>query len=66
MAFLSGHDVQVLLADYVRQRRKDLKWSRAALAERSTVPARPIQGASRSVARLNEGHAVSSMFVSGV
>jgi transcriptional regulator with XRE-family HTH domain len=44
MAFLSGHDVQVLLADYVRQRRKDLKWSRAALAERSMVPARPDSG----------------------
>jgi transcriptional regulator with XRE-family HTH domain len=43
MGFLSCNDVQVALADYVRQRRKDLKWSRAALAERSTVPAPTIK-----------------------
>jgi len=40
---VSGRDVQTTLAGYVRQRRKVLKWSRAALAERSTVPAPTIK-----------------------
>ncbi|MCL7945126.1 XRE family transcriptional regulator [Marinobacter sp. ATCH36] len=40
---MSGRDVQTTLAGYVQQRRKVLKWSRAALAERSTVPAPTIK-----------------------
>lgn len=43
VAFLSGRDVQVALAGYVQERRKALKWSRAVLAERSTVPAPTIK-----------------------
>jgi len=40
---ISGRNVQVGLAAYVQDRRKALKWSRAALAERSTVPAPTIK-----------------------
>jgi transcriptional regulator with XRE-family HTH domain len=40
---ISGRNVQVALAAYVQERRKALKWSRAALAERSTVPAPTIK-----------------------
>ena len=43
MNLVSGRDVQTRLAGYVQQRRKVLKWSRAALAERSTVPAPTIK-----------------------
>jgi len=43
LSLLSGVDVQEALAGYVQQRRKALKWSRAALAERSTVPASTIK-----------------------
>lgn len=43
LSLLSGGDVQEALARYVQQRRKALKWSRAALAERSTVPAPTIK-----------------------
>jgi len=43
LSLLSGRDVQEALAGYVQQRRKALKWSRAALAERSTVPASTIK-----------------------
>lgn len=43
MNLISGHDVQTSLAEFVQQRRKALKWSRAALAERSTVPAPTIK-----------------------
>ena len=43
LSLLSGADVQEALAAYVQQRRKALKWSRAALAERSTVPASTIK-----------------------
>ncbi len=43
MNLVSGRDVQTSLAEYVQQRRKALKWSRAALAERSTVPAPTIK-----------------------
>ena len=43
LSLLSGVDVQEALADYVQRRRKGLKWSRATLAERSTVPASTIK-----------------------
>lgn len=43
LSLLSGVDVQEDLADYVQRRRKGLKWSRGALAERSTVPAPTIK-----------------------
>ncbi|MDY6929845.1 MAG: transcriptional regulator [Pseudomonadota bacterium] len=43
LSLLSGKDVQEALAGYVQQCRKDLKWSRATLAERSTVPAPTIK-----------------------
>ena len=43
LSLLSGRDAQEALAGYVQQRRKALKWSRAALAERSTVPASTIK-----------------------
>jgi hypothetical protein len=43
VSLVSGRDVQAALAGYVQQRRKVLKWSRAALAERSTVPAPTIK-----------------------
>ena len=43
MNLVSGRDVQTSLAEYVQQRRKALKWSRAALAECSTVPAPTIK-----------------------
>ncbi|GGC56765.1 transcriptional regulator [Marinobacter halophilus] len=43
MNLISGRDVQVALSAYVQERRKTLKWSRAALAERSTVPAPTIK-----------------------
>ncbi|MET4028145.1 transcriptional regulator with XRE-family HTH domain [Marinobacter sp. MBR-99] len=43
MDLISGRNVQVALAAYVQERRKALKWSRAALAERSTVPAPTIK-----------------------
>jgi len=43
VSLVSGRDVQAALAGYMQQRRKALKWSRAALAERSTVPAPTIK-----------------------
>lgn len=46
MSLLSLHtpnDIQVELARFVRARRKALKWTRDALAERSTVPAPTIK-----------------------
>lgn len=43
MDLISGRDVQFAFATYLRERRKALKWSRAALAERSTVPAPTIK-----------------------
>ena len=43
MSVLSAHETQLSLAAYVQQRRKALKWSRAVLAERSTVPAPTIK-----------------------
>ncbi|WP_128082427.1 transcriptional regulator [Halomonas sp. KX33721] len=43
ISLVSGRDVQSALAGYVQQRRKALKWSRAALADRSTVPAPTIK-----------------------
>ena len=43
VSLLSAHDVQTALAAYVQQRRKALKWSRAELAARSTVPAPTIK-----------------------
>lgn len=43
LSLLSGAEVQQSLADYLRARRKAGKLSRAALAERSTVPAPTIK-----------------------
>lgn len=46
MSLLSIHvpnDIQRELANFVRARRKALKWTRDALAERSTVPAPTIK-----------------------
>ncbi|BEH15185.1 helix-turn-helix domain-containing protein [Marinobacter shengliensis] len=43
MNLISGRDVQVAFAAYVQERRKALKWSRAVLAARSTVPAPTIK-----------------------
>ncbi len=43
ISLLSTYDVQTALAAYVQQRRKALKWSRAELARRSTVPAPTIK-----------------------
>lgn len=43
LTLLSAFDVQQQLADAVRKKRKQLKWSRQALAERSTVPATTIK-----------------------
>lgn len=43
LSLLAPYDVQIHLADYIRQRRKALKLSREALAERSTVPAPTIK-----------------------
>ena len=40
---LTASDIQQQLAGYLQQRRKQLKLSRAALAERSTVPAPTIK-----------------------
>ena len=39
----SPNDIQQSLADFVRTRRKALKWSRDELAQRSTVPAPTIK-----------------------
>ena len=39
----SPHEVQLELAEFVRARRKALKWSREELARRSTVPAPTIK-----------------------
>lgn len=39
----SPHEVQLALAEFVRARRKVLKWSREELARRSTVPAPTIK-----------------------
>lgn len=43
LSLLSATDVQQQLADAVRARRKHLKLSREALAEKSTVPAPTIK-----------------------
>lgn len=43
LCLYSAHDVQIHLAEAVRQRRKALRWSRQALAERSLVPASTIK-----------------------
>ena len=43
LSLFSAYDVQQKLAKTVRQRRKQLKLSRQALAERSTVPAPTIK-----------------------
>ncbi|WP_440682491.1 XRE family transcriptional regulator [Cysteiniphilum halobium] len=41
--FVTTSDVQKKLADYLRAKRKSLKYSRNKLAERSTVPAATIK-----------------------
>lgn len=43
LSFLTTADLQQQLADAVKQRRKQRKWSRIVLAERSTVPASTIK-----------------------
>ncbi|WP_019212387.1 helix-turn-helix domain-containing protein [Yersinia massiliensis] len=43
LTLLSAFDVQQQLADAVRKKRKQRKWSRQALAERSTVPTTTIK-----------------------
>lgn len=43
LSILSAADVQRHIADHVRRRRKAMKLSRRALAERSTVPAPTIK-----------------------
>ncbi|ADZ44013.1 TPA: helix-turn-helix domain-containing protein [Yersinia enterocolitica] len=43
LTLLSAFDVQQQLADAIRKKRKQHKWSRQALAERSTVPAATIK-----------------------
>jgi hypothetical protein len=43
LSLYSPQDVQLELAKFVRARRKAQKWSRDALAERSTVPAPTIK-----------------------
>ena len=43
LTLLTAHDVQQQLAQAVRQKRKKMKLSRNALAERSTVPASTIK-----------------------
>lgn len=42
-SLLSANDVQKQLAQTVRRKRKQMKFSRQALAERSTVPASTIK-----------------------
>ena len=43
LSLLSGADVQHALRDWLKRQRRALKLSRAALAERSTVPAPTIK-----------------------
>ncbi|MEE9304279.1 MAG: helix-turn-helix transcriptional regulator [Thiotrichaceae bacterium] len=43
LSLLTPNDVQQQLALAVRQKRKQMKWSRDALAERSTVPTSTIK-----------------------
>ena len=43
LSLLTAHDVQQQLAQAVRQKRKLMRLSRSALAERSTVPASTIK-----------------------
>ncbi|MEC7119115.1 MAG: transcriptional regulator [Pseudomonadota bacterium] len=43
LSLYSAHDVQIHLAEAVRQRRRVLRWSRQTLAERSLVPASTIK-----------------------
>jgi transcriptional regulator with XRE-family HTH domain len=43
LTLLSAYDVQQQLAQQLQQKRKQRKWSRQALAERSTVPAATIK-----------------------
>lgn len=42
-SLLTASDIQLQLASHLQQQRKQLKLSRAALAERSTVPAPTIK-----------------------
>jgi hypothetical protein len=43
LSLLSVTDVQLALREHIKQQRKNLKLSREALAERSTVPASTIK-----------------------
>ena len=43
LTLLSPVDVQEQLAGFIRKKRKQKKWSRQSLAERSTVPASTIK-----------------------
>ncbi|MYL22319.1 helix-turn-helix domain-containing protein [Vreelandella massiliensis] len=43
LSLLTASDIQHELANAVRRRRRELKWSRSALAERSGVPAPTIK-----------------------
>ncbi len=43
ISYLTSADIQQRLAEKVRQQRRRKRWSRQALAERSTVPASTIK-----------------------
>ena len=43
LSLLTPVDTQEKLADHIKKKRKQKKWSRQALAERSTVPASTIK-----------------------